>query len=171
VNGQVVLVLSGRMAQDDIAELEALISSEAGDRPLVLDLKDVTLVGQDAINFLERLRSGRHHAQELPRIRQRADHQTTTREARGMNAARNGRPATGRIAWLCCGVCGYAQCVVVHTHSCRQHAPLVRWTACSKSCAASNLRQRGRRAEPMAVNLRNRLRANRCRGAIRSNPC
>ena len=53
-NGQVVFALSGRVAQDDIAELEALISSEARGRPLVLDLIDVTLVGQDAINFLER---------------------------------------------------------------------------------------------------------------------
>jgi hypothetical protein len=54
VNRQVVFALSGRVAQDDIAELEALISSEARGRPLVLDLIDVTLVGQDAINFLER---------------------------------------------------------------------------------------------------------------------
>ena len=54
VNRQVVLALSGRMAQDDIAELEALISSEARGRPVVLDLRDVTLVGQDAITFLER---------------------------------------------------------------------------------------------------------------------
>jgi hypothetical protein len=53
-NGQVVFALSGRMATDDIAELEALISSEARGRPMELDLKDVTLVGQDAINFLER---------------------------------------------------------------------------------------------------------------------
>jgi hypothetical protein len=53
-NGKVVFALSGRMAQDDIAELEALISSEGKDRPIVLDLKDVTLVGRDAINFLER---------------------------------------------------------------------------------------------------------------------
>ncbi len=53
-NGQVVFALSGRMVQDDVAELEALIGSEAKDRPIVLDLKDVTLVGRDAINFLER---------------------------------------------------------------------------------------------------------------------
>ena len=53
-NGQVDFALSGRIAQDDIAELEALVSSEARDRPIVLDLKDVTLVGRDAINFLER---------------------------------------------------------------------------------------------------------------------
>ena len=35
-------------------ELEALISSEANDRPIVMDLKDVTLAGRDAIKFLER---------------------------------------------------------------------------------------------------------------------
>jgi hypothetical protein len=54
VNWQVVFALSGRMAQDDLAELENLISAEARGRPVVLDLKDVTLVGQDAINFLQR---------------------------------------------------------------------------------------------------------------------
>jgi hypothetical protein len=53
-NGQVVFALIGRMVQDDVAELEALIGSEAKDRTIVLDLKDVTLVGRDAINFLER---------------------------------------------------------------------------------------------------------------------
>jgi len=34
--------------------LEALIRSEANGRPIALDLKNVTLVGQDAIAFLER---------------------------------------------------------------------------------------------------------------------
>jgi len=53
-NGEVVFTLSGRMAHDDIAALEGLISSEANDRPIVMDLKDVTLAGPDAINFLER---------------------------------------------------------------------------------------------------------------------
>ncbi|HWO35265.1 MAG TPA: hypothetical protein VNO32_41255, partial [Candidatus Acidoferrum sp.] len=52
-NGEVVK-LSGRMGPEDIAELETLIKSEADDRHIVLDLKDVTLVGQDAIAFLER---------------------------------------------------------------------------------------------------------------------
>jgi anti-anti-sigma regulatory factor len=54
VNGEVVFKLSGRMGTEDIAELETLIKSEADDRHIVLDLKDVTLVGQDAIAFLER---------------------------------------------------------------------------------------------------------------------
>jgi hypothetical protein len=53
-NGEVVFKLSGRMGTEDIAELETLIKSEADDRHVVLDLKDVTLAGQDAIAFLER---------------------------------------------------------------------------------------------------------------------
>jgi hypothetical protein len=53
-NGQVVFTLSGRMDPEHIAELEALIRSEANGRPIVLDLNDVTLVGHDAIIFLER---------------------------------------------------------------------------------------------------------------------
>ena len=53
-NGQVVFELSGRIGQEDIAELETLIKSEADDRHIVLDLKDVTLVGQDAITFLKK---------------------------------------------------------------------------------------------------------------------
>jgi hypothetical protein len=53
-NGQVVFKLSGRMGLEDIAELEKLIKSEANGRHIVLDLKDVTLAGQDAITFLDR---------------------------------------------------------------------------------------------------------------------
>jgi anti-anti-sigma regulatory factor len=53
-NAEVVFTLSGRMDKEDIAELERLIRSEADGHRLVLDLKDVTLVGPDAINFLER---------------------------------------------------------------------------------------------------------------------
>jgi anti-anti-sigma regulatory factor len=53
-NGQVVFTLSGRMDEENIAELETLIRSEANGHRIVLDLKDLTLVGRDAINFLER---------------------------------------------------------------------------------------------------------------------
>jgi hypothetical protein len=53
-NGEVVFTLSGRMDEADIAELETLIRSEAGGEGIVLDLKDLTLAGQDAISFLER---------------------------------------------------------------------------------------------------------------------
>jgi hypothetical protein len=53
-NGEVVFALSGRMDEEGIAGLEILIRSEADGRPIVLDLKDLTLIGRDAISFLER---------------------------------------------------------------------------------------------------------------------
>jgi hypothetical protein len=53
-NAHVVFTLSGQMDAESIAELETLLKSEADGRPLVLDLKDVTLVDEDAINFLGR---------------------------------------------------------------------------------------------------------------------
>ena len=51
-NGDVVFTLSGRIDKEDIAELEALIGAEGNDRRIVLDLKDMTLTGQDGITFL-----------------------------------------------------------------------------------------------------------------------
>ena len=53
-NGEVVLKLSGRMDAENVGELETLVSEEAKGRPIVLDLKDLTPVGQDAVSFLKR---------------------------------------------------------------------------------------------------------------------
>jgi anti-anti-sigma regulatory factor len=53
-NGEVVFKLSGRLDEEHIAELEALIGAEAKGRRIVLDLKDMTLTGEDGINFLVR---------------------------------------------------------------------------------------------------------------------
>jgi hypothetical protein len=53
-NGEVVFTVSGRMESEGIAELETLFRSETNGRQIVLDLRDVTLANQDAINFLER---------------------------------------------------------------------------------------------------------------------
>ncbi len=53
-NGEVVIKLSGRMDAENIGELEALMTSEADGRRIVLDLKDLTLVDQDAVSFLKR---------------------------------------------------------------------------------------------------------------------
>ena len=53
-NGEVVFTLSGQMDEEPIAELETLISSEANTRPIVLDLKNLTQVNENAITFLER---------------------------------------------------------------------------------------------------------------------
>ena len=42
------------MNSESIAELERLFRSEANGRHVILDLKDLTVVNQNAINFLER---------------------------------------------------------------------------------------------------------------------
>jgi anti-anti-sigma regulatory factor len=53
-NGEVVIKLSGRMAAENLGELEKLISAEADGRRIILDLRDLKLVDQDAVNFLRR---------------------------------------------------------------------------------------------------------------------
>ena len=53
-NGEVIFKLCGRMGAENIGELETLIRAEAGGRCIVLDLKDLTLVDQDAVSFLRR---------------------------------------------------------------------------------------------------------------------
>jgi anti-anti-sigma regulatory factor len=54
VNGEVVIKLSGRMETENLGELKKLVSAEAAGRRVILDLKDLTLVDQDAVNFLRR---------------------------------------------------------------------------------------------------------------------
>src|SRR5258708_19632213 len=56
-NGVVVIKLSGRMGAENLGELEKLISAEADGRRIILDLKDLKLVDQDAVNFLRRCES------------------------------------------------------------------------------------------------------------------
>jgi hypothetical protein len=53
-NGQVVFSLSGRMDEEHIAELQTLIELEANGYNIVLDLKGLTLAGQEVISFLDR---------------------------------------------------------------------------------------------------------------------
>jgi anti-anti-sigma regulatory factor len=51
-NGRVVFTLSGRIEAQDAEELRELLALETVGQQLVLDLRDVTLVNQDAIDFL-----------------------------------------------------------------------------------------------------------------------
>jgi anti-anti-sigma regulatory factor len=51
-NGELVFKLSGRMDVENIGEFKALLGTEAIKRRIVLDLKDLVLVDQDAVNFL-----------------------------------------------------------------------------------------------------------------------
>jgi anti-anti-sigma regulatory factor len=54
-NGEAVIKLSGRLNAENLGELETLVSEEANvRRRIVLDLKDLILVDQDAVSFLKR---------------------------------------------------------------------------------------------------------------------
>ena len=53
-NGQVVFTLSGRIETEDIEQLQQLLAVETAGQQLILDLRDVTLVNQDAVKFLGR---------------------------------------------------------------------------------------------------------------------
>jgi len=57
VNGQVVLRISGRLDGKNLAELKKLTESDERDRRIVLDLRELTLVDQEAVRFLEQLDS------------------------------------------------------------------------------------------------------------------
>ena len=72
-NGQVIFILSGEMEEEQIAELEALISSEAKGRRIVLDLKEVTLVAREAISFDARCLTQGPHKQVTVTTRLQAD--------------------------------------------------------------------------------------------------
>jgi hypothetical protein len=51
-NEKVVLILSGRIEAEDIDELRRLFELEDPGRKIALDLRDVTLVDRDGVNFL-----------------------------------------------------------------------------------------------------------------------
>jgi hypothetical protein len=48
---EVVFTLSGRVDQEAVAELKTLMRSESKRRPIVLDLRDLTLADEDAVTF------------------------------------------------------------------------------------------------------------------------
>jgi hypothetical protein len=52
-NGQVLFTLSGRIETTaDIEQLQQLLSAETSGKQMNLDLRDVTLVNEDAVKFL-----------------------------------------------------------------------------------------------------------------------
>jgi hypothetical protein len=51
-NGQVVFTLSGRIQTDDIEQFQQLLVIETPGQQVMFDLRDVTLVNQDAVTFL-----------------------------------------------------------------------------------------------------------------------
>ena len=53
-NGRVLFTLSGRIETEDVKQLQQLLAVETSGKGLILDLRDVTLVNQDAVKFLSR---------------------------------------------------------------------------------------------------------------------
>jgi len=54
-NGRVLFTLSGRIeTTEDITQLQKVLAEETSGQQLILDLRDVTLVSQDAVKFLRR---------------------------------------------------------------------------------------------------------------------
>jgi len=51
-NGQVLFTLSGRIEAEEIKELQQLLAFETSGHQVMFNLRDVTLVNQDAVNFL-----------------------------------------------------------------------------------------------------------------------
>jgi len=52
-NGDILFKLSGRMEEETVTALKALFQSEAKGRRIALDLIELTLVDQDAMDFLK----------------------------------------------------------------------------------------------------------------------
>jgi anti-anti-sigma regulatory factor len=65
-NGQVILKISGRLDAENLAELKKLIESEGSDRRIALDLRELTLVDQDAVRFLRQCESDSIKLQNCP---------------------------------------------------------------------------------------------------------
>jgi hypothetical protein len=57
-NGEIVFKLIGRMDTEHVNELQKLFKTESHDRPILLDLTDLTLVDADAVRFLDRCETG-----------------------------------------------------------------------------------------------------------------
>jgi hypothetical protein len=65
-NDGVVYTLSGWMDAENVAELKTLLRLEASGRAVVFDLKDLTLVGRDAVRFLARCEAGNVQLENCP---------------------------------------------------------------------------------------------------------
>jgi hypothetical protein len=65
-NGKVVFTLSGRIEEEDVKEFRQLLALETAGQQLVLDLRDVTLVNQGAVEFLAGCEADRIELEKCP---------------------------------------------------------------------------------------------------------
>jgi hypothetical protein len=62
----IVLSVSGRIGQKHLAELREVLTAEGGSRNLILDMKELRLVDQDAIAFLSCCETGGAELRNCP---------------------------------------------------------------------------------------------------------
>jgi hypothetical protein len=66
-NSRILFTLSGRIeTTEDIEQIQQLLAAEISGPQLILDLRDVTLVNQDAVKFLRRCEAGRIKLKNCP---------------------------------------------------------------------------------------------------------
>jgi hypothetical protein len=84
-NGQVVFTLSGRMQKEDIEQFQQLLIVESPGQELIFNLRDVTLVNQDAVTFLAHCEGNGIKLESCPLyIRNWIDHEKRRNRRRGM---------------------------------------------------------------------------------------
>jgi anti-anti-sigma regulatory factor len=66
-NRRVLLTISGRIETVEVSELQQLLASQGSGHQLSVDLKDVTLVNQDAVEFLARCEASGIRPKQCPR--------------------------------------------------------------------------------------------------------
>src|SRR6266404_995921 len=82
-NGRVLFTLSGRIETEDIKQLQQLLAVETSGQQLILDLRDVTLVNQDAVKFLRRCEADGIRLENCPLHVRRWIDQVNDRPRRG----------------------------------------------------------------------------------------
>jgi hypothetical protein len=65
--GRVLFTISGRIETEEVKELQRLLALEASEQQLMFDLQDVTLVNQDAVDFLARCEASGVRLKQCPR--------------------------------------------------------------------------------------------------------
>ena len=66
-NGQGLFTLSGRIETEEVKELQRVLALEASEHQLIFVLQDVTLVNQDAVEFLARCEGSGISLEQCPR--------------------------------------------------------------------------------------------------------
>lgn len=64
--GEVIFTLSGRMDAENLYDVVTLFRSEPNGGHIILDLKDLTLVDQDAVSFLGRCEANNIQLKNCP---------------------------------------------------------------------------------------------------------